>query len=163
MPALWRSAARFARRFGVPTLAHCYVTSPQSAAARLRRAAATPDTVPTLLRELRPFVQAVFMHEGVGLSPALCQHLWELNVRTVFLAGADTEAHILSAAFQLVDAGIEPTIVSPLCTAHAGRAAHDAALDLMRRHLGDAHVYPLIPWGSPQFAVTASQSQPVAS
>jgi RES domain-containing protein len=163
MPALWRGAALLAARFDVPTFAQCYVTSPESTAAHRRAISRETHRDTALLPELAECVARIVMHEGLGLSAVLRDHLWAANVRTAFLAGVDTEAHILSATFGLLDAGIEPIIVAPLCFAHAGRAAHDAVLNLVRRQVGDFHVCPTIPWGSSLYLETTASSSPVVS
>jgi hypothetical protein len=58
----------------------------------------------------------------------------------VLLVGAPTDGSVLATAFDLMDRGYHPVVVSDLCVSDRGPAAHEAAIGLLRHRVGVAQV-----------------------
>lgn len=59
------------------------------------------------------------------------------KVEQVYIAGLNTETSVLATAFDLFDKGIKPVILSHLCNTVNGEEMNKAALNILRKAVGD--------------------------
>lgn len=59
------------------------------------------------------------------------------KVKQVYIAGLNTETSILATAFDLFDKGIKPIVLSHLCNTVNGEEMNKAALNILRKAVGE--------------------------
>lgn len=62
------------------------------------------------------------------------------GVSRVHVCGINTEGSVLTSAVALFEAGIEPVVLAHACGSVSGHAEHEAALQILRRLIGDKQV-----------------------
>ncbi|MEE1072748.1 MAG: isochorismatase family protein [Cellulosilyticum sp.] len=72
-----------------------------------------------------------------SLTEDVVKLLEKNQVKQVYIAGLNTETSILATAFDLFDKGIKPVILSHLCNSVNGQEINKAALDILRKAVGD--------------------------
>ena len=73
-----------------------------------------------------------------GLNMEQINFLKELNINEVEICGTDTDACVLTIAYQLFDNNIKPIILSDLCASSSkDKNIHYNALQIMRRSFGN--------------------------
>lgn len=76
----------------------------------------------------------VIDHYGYGLPPQQVERL--KHYHTVYVCGADTDACVLAACFNLWDAGIRPFVLADYCLSSGEEDFHNMALKIMERQFG---------------------------
>ncbi|HLC69047.1 MAG TPA: isochorismatase family cysteine hydrolase [Candidatus Bilamarchaeaceae archaeon] len=91
------------------------------------------DIVP----ELQPYAKNVFEKNGFSVfrSSKLLSFLHQNAIQEVHLCGTDTEACVLSSAFDAFEAGFHVRILYDLCASTHGPAFHRAARSILERNL----------------------------
>ena len=70
-------------------------------------------------------------------SYGLQDYSWIPEKYSIDIVGMDTDACVLKIAFDLFDMGKDFKVLSNLCWSSGGETAHNNAVSLMRRQLGD--------------------------
>lgn len=64
----------------------------------------------------------------------------ERNIKTIDIAGVDTDICVTKCAVDLIESGRVPRVLSQLCASTAGPEHHNAAINILRRYIGSAQV-----------------------
>jgi isochorismate hydrolase len=79
----------------------------------------------------------IIRKRGYGISETgLLQRFKKNDIKRVILAGMDTDACVLAAAFNLWDVGIQPILYEPGSASSGGAGTHEMALVLWERQFG---------------------------
>jgi nicotinamidase-related amidase len=98
------------------------------------------DIVP----ELKAYAQNVYLkHVYSACTKELLDNLKQSNISETVLVGMETDACILSTAFDLFNAGFQVKILSDLCASAQGKDLHECALRILRRNIGKQNVLSL--------------------
>lgn len=93
------------------------------------------DIVPILV----PFIKSSQVFEKHTLSafknPELEKFLKSKNINKLFVCGTDSEACVLSSAFEAFDLGHEVHILKDLCASTNGKDFHEYARTIIERNL----------------------------
>lgn len=68
-------------------------------------------------------------------SKKLVAHLKDLGAKSLYLCGTDSEACVLSSAFEAFDMGFDVHILKDLCASTNGTMFHDYARTIIERNL----------------------------
>lgn len=105
-----------------------------------RKCSNTPDT--DICPELLDYVNKDNVFEKSAFSAfkslALKKFLEKHSIKKVFLCGTDTDACVLSSAFEAFDLGYNVKVIKELCASSNGNMLHDYANGIIRRNLETA-------------------------
>lgn len=139
--------AESADRFSRIAATRMVVTASSPLRRRREWADMGPGTPGTALRPLtagqvRRTRAAVIAKTGFDAVPALRERsdLLDGDVTQVWLAGACAEHGVLTTALSLCDAGLDVRVLAGLCASGGSRLDHLAAMEFLRRALGDESV-----------------------
>lgn len=102
-----------------------------------RKCFSSPDT--DIPPELIKFVNKnnIFIKTAYSAfkSKEFCNFLKMNDIEKLFLCGIDTDACILSTAFDSFDLEYEVEILEDLCGSHYGKDFHDSAMRIVRKNI----------------------------
>lgn len=97
-----------------------------------------------IVEELKPFSNRKNTFLKYTYSPfknaAFVEFLKARKIGTIYIAGTDTDACILSTAMDAFDLGFRPIVLKNFCASHSGLARHRQALGLLKALIGKTSV-----------------------
>lgn len=94
-----------------------------------------------LVDNINSIVDIVLMKSTyTSLTPDVIKLLEKNEMKEVYLAGLNTDTSIMATAFDLFDKGIKPKVLSNLCGSVAGQEMNIAALDILKKALGEDNI-----------------------
>ncbi len=97
-----------------------------------------------IVEELKPFSSGKNTFLKDTYSPfknaAFVKFLKARKIVTIYVAGTDTDACILSTAMDAFDLGFRPIILKNFCASHSGLARHRQALGFLKALIGKKSV-----------------------
>ena len=104
-----------------------------------RRLQGPPDT--DLAVALQPYAQSVIDKDGYTFFSAEGRQLAEQQGWTdIYFCGIDTDICVLKSAVDAFELGFTPHVIEDACASHAGPAAHDAGVTILKRFIGRGQV-----------------------
>lgn len=93
-----------------------------------------------IVDELKPFSSAKNTFVKDTYSPfkrrRFVEFLKSRRIGTLYIAGTDTDACVLSTATDAFDLGFRPIVLGKFCASHSGPARHRQALGLLKALIG---------------------------
>ncbi|MBX9257343.1 cysteine hydrolase [Desmonostoc muscorum CCALA 125] len=94
-----------------------------------------------LSKTLIPVVSKTFDKPSYSaFLPTLLQALESNGINTIAVCGVDTDACVMATTLGLFDAGFETFVVSDGCASSAGQKYHEAAIQILKRNIGEKYV-----------------------
>lgn len=95
--------------------------------------------------DLIPFVQTradivIRKDRYTACTKGLIEFIRQSNISEIYIAGIDTDCCVMKTALDLFEIGIKPIVLSHYCASTAGNNIHLAALDMLKRNIGEAQV-----------------------
>lgn len=75
------------------------------------------------------------------------KYILDNNFKSVYLAGLETDACILSLSYSLFDLGVIPKVILPLCKTKSD-SLQNSAVEVLERNIGDQNLIKQIPINS---------------
>lgn len=94
-----------------------------------------------LLPELDVYTQRVFLKYGYSVwTEAFSHYIEAQKITQLYFVGLDTDACIYESALQTFDQHIQPIVIEDACMSSAGIHFHQAAIQLLKRQIGENNV-----------------------
>ena len=75
-----------------------------------------------------------------SLVPELEEYIKENKIEKIYLCGVDTECCVLKTALDLFDNGYNVYVLKDYCASMEGNQAHNNAIELLERNIGNNYV-----------------------
>lgn len=75
-----------------------------------------------------------------GVTTEFLRYAKTNKIDTFYLVGIDTDICVLKTAVDLFERSLRPVVLSEYCMSHAGKQAHEAALSILPRFIGEKQI-----------------------
>lgn len=76
-----------------------------------------------------------------SLTKELEDYIKNNDINKIYLCGIDTECCVLKTALDLFENGYDVYVLKDYCAAVAGKEAHDNAIELLKRNIGENNIF----------------------